>query len=318
MIISNVSNICAANNYTQQAKVNKYNLCQPQKMNTKNDVSFTGGAKLYLDMFASKLYDPLKKVSQYSPDEYSSLSKLDLKILRSRYKHLSDSSVGGFFKNAEVIHDKVSDVIKKGLDEKYGENGYKVVTIGRSLSSIGKVLSYKIGKENVINIPMSYCQRYTNPAYIDLIEKEGKIKPLEYFLRTKGLSQESVENSDKKLVLMDYCCTGDSLTGAKDLFKRIYHNSQNIVSANPENLIDDKFLRKSFSQVMVSSCYKQFSFVSRTRYLSDIRKSFVDTQKADYKSRLMWFKLLDNFVSNNKTNLNEVQSDYWNLLSIKV
>ena len=144
----------------------------------------------------------------------------------------------------------------------------------------------------------------------DIIQKKGNIKPLEKFLCSKGLTRETVAESDKKLILMDYCCSGDSLKGAEALFKRIYQNSENICAENPMNFITDVSLENKLYRILRSCVYKPFSFVNRSVDLSDSPSSFVNVSKANYESRLMWFKLLDNFMLNKKSNIQDVRSDY--------
>lgn len=317
MIVSGISAICVNNNYPKRPlNVSEYCLNNIQKQNAK-DVSFTGISPVSIDKLFSKFYDPLKKIPEYSVEEYKTLSNRELSVLRKRYKHLTESLRGGFYKNVEYVHDKSVQMIKDGLDSKYGEGQYRVVIVGRSMSSIGKVLGYKIGEENVINIPMSKCQRYMNPGYIDLKEKDGEIEYFKTFLKTKGLSKENFDKSDKKLILMDYCCTGDSLKGVTTLFKSIYEDSEKIIPENPINFISDKKLQSSLSRIFLSCIFKKFSFVNRAVYLSDIQKSVVDTSKSDYESRLMWFKLLDNHMTQKKTNTGGIKTDNFSVLSLK-
>lgn len=318
MIVSSISNICVTNNYDQQTNVCRFNLNEPKRMNS-NDVPFTGMSRLILDKFVYKFYDPLRKFSKYSIEEYNSLSERDLSILRQRYNYLTESYRGGFYKNVEIIHDKSSEMIKASLDSKYGEGQYKVVTVGRSMSSIGKVLGYKIGEENVINIPMSSCQRYANPMYLEgLCQDNKKLEPLKTFLESVGLGKEAVINSDKKLVLMDYCCTGDSLCGTKMLFDNLYDGAENIVTENPLKLINDIELKRSLSRIFVSSSYKPYSFVNKARLLSEIPTSFVDTKMSKEEVKLVWFKLLDNEMINKKSKIEDLKTDNGNLLCLNI
>ena len=278
------------------------------------DINFGGVSKVVLNRISNAIFNPMKKFKDFSLEEYSKLSPFELSILRTRYKCLEKTDY--FYKNTEIMHDKLSDAIKTGLDKKYGENNYRVVVIGRSLSSIGKVLGYKIGEDRVINVPLSAVGSgyYSSRETIQSFEKGGAIKQFSDYLDTLGLSKDSVVNSKEKLVVMDYCCTGESLNGADNLFKYLYDDSSNVVAENPYTLINGHSLKKTFSGLMLSSAYKPYSFVDKCLYIGSSPNRVVDTQKADYKTRLVWFNLLDSVASKRHTNIKDVHTDSASLL----
>ncbi|MCR5266483.1 MAG: hypothetical protein K6E29_07825 [Cyanobacteria bacterium RUI128] len=276
-------------------------------------ITFQG---MYADKMKNIFHNPLRSFNDFSISEYSQLSPSQLKSLRGRYKHLSSSSYGGFFRNAEIIHDKASEAIKTSLDSQYGKDNYRVVTIGRSLSSIGKVLGYKIGEENVINIPMSHCARFTDPFDISYVKNTGEAAIFLNYLKGVGIDKESLDKSGKKLILMDYCYTGESLKGADKLFRSVFGESDNIVSVNVLDLIDNPKLRSPLSQILLSSTYKRLSFVDQATDLMNLKMHEANTSKAEYETRLLWFKLLDNHMTNKQHDLEDIKHDNWNLLAL--
>lgn len=276
-----------------------------------NPIAFQG---MYADKMKNIIHNPLNVFSDFSISEYSHLTPSQLNSLRRRYQHLSSSVYGGFYRNAEIIHDKASEAIKTALDTQYGEGKYKVITIGRSLSSIGKVLGYKIGEENVVNIPMSRCSRFTDPMDIAYVKKSGEAGCLLQYLKKSGIDKESIDKSGKKLILMDYCYSGDSLRGVDKLFKSVFGENDNIVAVNPLKLIDNQQLSRPLSQILLSSSYKRLSFVDMARSLVDIETA--NTAKVEYETKLLWFKLLDNQMTHKEHNLNDIKHDNWNLLAL--
>lgn len=290
-----------------------FNRTYTQK-NNNSDVQFTGLPTILKDKVCSQFYNPLRSFKQYSPEEYARLSRFQIKVLRKRFNHLTDSYFGYFYKNTEIIHDKVSDAIKTGLDKKYGENNYNVVTIGRSLSSIGKVLGYKIGEHNVYNIPLSGAGTYKETSLVTHLDKNGILTPFKKALEDIGLSDDLIKNSKQKFVLMDFCETGDSLKGAKKIFKQIFNDSENIVTENPIQFINDRNLKDAYLITMKGSMYKQFSFVERAHNLVNTDCARINPQKADYETKLVWFKLLDNTVTKTEQSTSALSTTTGDLL----
>ena len=76
---------------------------------------------------------------------------------------------------------------------------------------------------------MSDAGRFTPYRVAKL--KEGGINALKDYLDSKGMSKEAVETSGKKYIFTDFRAKGDSMRGAKTLFKsdRMFGNSDNIL-----------------------------------------------------------------------------------------
>ncbi|MBO5385813.1 hypothetical protein J6A64_05805 [bacterium] len=220
----------------------KYNLSQKEQQTNipvtrpvsniqpKAQVNFTGGRTV--DFLIRNLHlDPLYHFSKYSKEEYARLSLPEIEKLRARSFEIIRSSNIDALNSLDDIHTIVPNALKDMFDNFFGAGKYVVITIGRSLSTIGKALGYRIGEENVVNLPMSWSRRFMPDTtrvgdhfetYKNITShNEGLDKFLEY-LGKIGLSKEQVKNSGKSYVLMDYCCSGDSLKGAEFLFKSDY------------------------------------------------------------------------------------------------
>ena len=149
----------------------------------------------------------------------------------------------------------MSDSIINSLDEKYGKDKYNIVILGRSMSSLGKVIGYKIGENRVINVPISQAGQYNSENAL----KNVNFSYLRTNLRFLGLTDEVVNSPNTKLVVMDYCCSGDSLKGGTQLLRKTFDNEKNILSENPQNLVDNPILSYALNCSLVDSIYKDFS-----------------------------------------------------------
>ncbi|MBO5446231.1 hypothetical protein J6A34_01855 [bacterium] len=220
----------------------KYNLSQKEQqanipvtrpvsnIQPKAQVNFTGSRTV--DFLIRNLHlDPLYHFSKYSKEEYARLSLPEIEKLRARSLEVIKDSNFDALNALDDIHTIVPIALKDMFDNFFGAGKYVVITIGRSLSTIGKALGYRIGEENVVNLPMSWSRRFMPDTtrvgdHFEMYKNitshnEGLDKFLEY-LGKIGLSKEQVKNSGKSYVLMDYCCSGDSLKGAEFLFKSDY------------------------------------------------------------------------------------------------
>ena len=240
----------------------------------------------------------------------------------------------------EKIHAIVADAMQDAFDRFFGKDNYVVVTIGRSLSSIGKALGYRIGEKNVVNVPLSSAGRFV-PESVSLddhqmIEKlirndEGLEKFLKY-LKSVGLSKEDVEKSGKKYILTDYCFLGRSLIGSEFLFKSDMvwgAKNKNIYSADVMRILDnytigdpianllDKTSNKNnvdYYQIIKHALWQQrlkySSFVGKSSKLGDAlkaSKSYKSERKIFNDTReVLWFKILDNAINGKKTKVQEV------------
>ena len=303
------------NNISYQQYYSRSNSCSVGNngSNANDSVNFTSLPQVVADKCANIVYNPLKNFREFSVREYSTLTPTQLKVLRKRFEHLADKS-GYFYRNAEIIHDRASEEIIAKLDDKYGKDKYNLIVLGRSMSSIGKVIGYKLGENRVINIPISGARRFMNCELYPDSTIGGFKNALSHF----GLTDETINESGKKFVVMDYCCSGQSLEGGTNLLRRVFGNSENIVSENPMDLLDENILKYGCNILFFDCAYKRFSFVNKSNHLSETVNSVRDLKKADYVVKLVWFKLLDNVMQHKNADLSQISIDSRHLLLRKI
>lgn len=305
MIIQNITP-----DYSYYRNLFKQQNYNNSKINTKT--CFTGLFPLEHDVLIKSLQNnPLNNFERFTIKEYLKLRPQQLQVLRKEYSKIQDVNL---YNQYEITHDVTASCTKAVLDKFFGESNYVVIPIGRSLSSIGKVLGYKIGENNVKNIPLSNAKRYN--IWADLHHDAYETKEIEMFtqyLKSIGLDEDVVKNSGKKYVLTDYCSTGYSLSGAKKLFKFIFgKDNENIFAFDitrffdfidkkaflQNNKIDINFVRAKLESNLFCSKYKIFSTVNHCKQLSKAVCSEKDLSQDIRSVKLFRFKLLDNEMLN--------------------
>ena len=246
--------------------------------------------------------NPMRHFKNFTADEYKNLSNKEVRKLRNRYEKGKKACFETNLKYMEKVHHDVAKGIQSTLDTLYGKNNYKVIIIGRSLSSVGKVLGYRIGEDNVINIPLSQAYRYMDiediiPSYLD-----SETAYLNKFLVSRGLGKDDIKSSSKHYIVTDYCCSGASLKGAKNLFshEKVWGKHKRIHYADFMELLPDEIIARhsDLRSMMSRENFKPFSFVYRLIDFADIQNSFKLPYKELYQIKLFWFKLLDNEFKN--------------------
>lgn len=196
------------------------------------------------------------------------------------------------------LHDIAANRIKEELDYNFGEGNYVVISIGRSLSSIFKCLGYKIGEENVIQLPMSEAGRFT-PYKVAKLKQEA-IDALTDYLASKGMSGEAVETSGKKYIFADFRATGDSMRGAKTLFKsdRVFGNSDNVQFMHQHEIFPhfDSVEREIIDKV-ANLKFKDLSVVNRCENLFSTAKAVEKPEEYDILLKSFYFKFIDKEMS---------------------
>jgi len=260
--------------------------------NSRKNISFCGVNKV--DKFVPNAGKILSKLKQYSTEEYKTLSEEEKQYLRDMYRDVKTTD--DMF--VEDFHDLFSDRLKDKFDRKYGKGKYSVITIGCSLSSIGKSLGYKIGEENVINIPMSGAGRYLNENYLESLKADGSIKNFSTYLESVGLTKEKVQSSDKKFIVMDFCVSGDSLRGAAKLLKRDdVLGEKNIIPKNALKMITNTKLRNYANECLMTCFFKDYSFVKSAQTLNNLEAQNANMNEKSLKVQLTLFKILDNYMT---------------------
>lgn len=250
----------------------------------------------------------IQKLSDFRIKDYNKLSEAEKNLLREEYSklppfiepeyHITDIRyipLKDINSHLETFHDKFAEALKKKFDKKYGKDKYEVIIIGRSLSSVGKVLGYKIGEDKVKNIPMSVASNYLDEKWMKKITEAGHLNKFREYLNSIGLKKEEIEKSKKKYIILDYCVSGKSLNGAEKLLTRDdILGSKNIVKKDVLKCITNKKLRDSAKGYLHYCSFKQFSFVSSTQWLDNLKYATNRPQQEPENIKLMWFKLLDN------------------------
>ena len=301
------------------SKTNSYNIYptpQNRRVSNPKTANFCGFRNV--DIIEPFYTTTLSKFKDFSIAEYKTLSEQEKNRLRKAYSKLSDWIFANESRNTphstvliknsdtEKFHDVLAERLKQKFDKKYGKGNYTIICIGRSLSSVGKVLGYKIGEENVKNIPMSGAGRYfTDLKYVNELEKNGAINNFRKYLNSIGLKKEDIENSDRKYIILDYCVTGKSLFGATGMFRRDdVLGYKNIISKDVMDCITNKDLKEKADGYFFTCTFKDLSFVEQAKCLGDLTNFMVDTSKAKDSVRLTWFKLLDNEMLKQEKNQN--------------
>ena len=307
----------------------KYNLSQKEQTNIqvsrpvlniqpKSQVNFTG--RRSLDFFIRNLHlDPLLHFEKYTKEEYARLSLREIENLRARSLDFLQRSNVDTIKAVDDIHSVVPQVLKDMFDKFFGAGEYVVITLGRSLSTIGQALGYRIGENNVVNLPMSWSRRFLPEstrvcdhfeAYRKITSHNERLDKFLAYLEKIGLGKEQVKNSGKSYVLIDYCSSGDSLKGAEFLFKSDYVwgpeskvyavdvldalAKYDIPEFESVQLPGIPLLSKSFC----ASHLKAYSKVGRSLSLGETEKAVsmpVKLGRLLHKEReFIWFRILDN------------------------
>lgn len=317
------------NTYYSTYNNKKYNnYITPFNKNTKipfdKNISFYGhiNKNTFIKFFN---IDPIYAFKNFSKDEYIKLSEKQKNKLRENFRLLEAENPKNL-KSIGEIHAYAANCIKKTFDERFGENNYVVILIGRSLSSIGKSLGVKIGENNVINVPMSNSYRYkTDPTslteyrhFINNLKRDDGIQTMKKFLELHNLSRKDIETSGKNYILMDYCFKGNSLIGAEQFFKseEVWGNKNNNIFAVDFLQLLNKYDEESITpkiklipegqnifnriQSKLYSCgYKKYSTINKAPELRDTMAASKENQnifRIPKETKLVWFNLIDSIM----------------------
>jgi len=252
-------------------KVQSINYGQIDKVNSNpQNVGITFSANIstkVVDTFvrseSNLLERALSKLNRINMVEYNSLSKEEIQILREEVNKKGKSFLADITK-----HHYAAESIKQAFDKEYGAGNYVIVAIGRSLSSVAKLLSLKMGEENVRNIPLSGLGRFS-PKENKPFEKFGTEEEKENYkkyLDSVGLSRENIENSGKQYIILDYAYTGRSLKNAYKILTSDFfwgNKKRNITAVSVADILPLGFISDNlvFQSNLLTSTYKMYSFV---------------------------------------------------------
>lgn len=257
----------------------------------------------------------LAKLKKVNLSEYKTLSDIEKNTLRKTIKNLAISKTINQNFNWDLdLHQYASECIKQALDTEYGAGNYVVVTIGRSLSSIGKFLGFKIGEDNVKNIPLSDLSNIetTGTAPIEEFVMKNDVNSYKSFLDSEGLSKKDIEISGKKYIILDYAYTGNSIKNAYKILTSdsFWGNKNKNVTFST---IQDFFPEKAYSNksadllaALAFSKFKTYSFVERLNNSENFSDRQANNEKIEllkekkYIKKLFAFNMLDAYYGKNK------------------
>ena len=151
--------------------------------------------------------DFCEKPKSVTLDEYFEIKDKHISCICSARKDLDDFYFGEITPENAA---KMSLNVKRNLDEKHGENQYRIISIGTSPTPITQTLSY-LGIE-VTHFPVSGLQ------YSDYKEDERKSKILVELLKRRKLDDKKVN------ILTDFTYSGSSLNKTYQLIKDNFKN----------------------------------------------------------------------------------------------
>lgn len=270
-----------------------YNINSSNQPNKQNCFAIQSGNV----SFQGKFFNPLAELNNYTAKEYQNLFFCEKIKLRNRFgKMIENPAKREKINDTILLHEQAAGEAKKALDERFGEGNYVVITLGRSVSSIGKVLGYLIGDESVKQVPMSRrCLFNMHQGSVSRASKED-INFFREYLESIGLTKEAIEKSDKKFIITDYCCTGRSLNAATQFLKidQLLGNSENIVPVSFLDLIQDEGLNLRLEPILFWHGLKDHSFVSSIRELSSVKEMANNPDaRQSLEDKLTWFTLID-------------------------
>ena len=292
---------------------NKINKTEKPQTSSPN-ICFKGSLKA--DTFEPFLGTCLGKLHHFTAEEYQALSLAEKVKLRNEYlkminKEEEYARLNPFaikarepeeYQNTEIFHDVFTEKLKAKMDKKYGEGNYAVIIIGRSLSSIGKVLGYKIGEENVKQIPLTAAKRFKSNKYTEKAKHYGQLKAFNEYLSSIGLDKDTIKSSGKQYVILDFCVTGESLEGATTLLKRDdVLGKDHIIAKDVLEYITNSKLRKQAYKHFFQCDFKDFSWVDTSGTLDLTKYNVKKPEYEDIRIKLLWFKLLDNEMLRQQT-----------------
>lgn len=198
--------------------------------------------------------------------------------------------------------------IKTELNQRYGENNYVIIAIGRSISSIAETLC-NMGVDTKI-IPISGLRN----SGVENIPKED-LHIYKTFLVQKGLSKTDLDkNMNKKYIIMDYAYYGRTLDRATELLKKneLLGNKPNLISISINDILGEDFNKKQFRTLFQYNRFKDYSYVGKLHVnnIKDVFQQCSPERIREYQGnitqglrRLFWFNVFDYL---NKQNFNDI------------
>lgn len=299
----------------QPINYTKYLYNYPQKAQTKSNFPLQKPSDKNIsfgNLQEQIVKSGLNKLKKISFSEYKSLTKEEVIALREFLASIKNLNTGiQVLKQDIKIHHYITEAIKQCFDKEFGVGKYVVIAIGRSLSSISKMLGFKIGEQNVKNIPMSHLTIIDTQGANQVQEWATERESIAYkkYLESIGLTRQAVEDSNKTYVIMDYAFTGKSLKNAYKILTSdsfLGNTRRNITTVSTQELLPSRYQeeRSQLALDLQRSSYKYYSFVDKVNILDEKSISravdfnrFCTSEQQIKIHKLFGFGLLDSMQS---------------------
>lgn len=243
------------------------------------------GSRNYIHIGRSYLDKIGEEVTPKTVEELPTLSKILLRFYTpKRVKELAQMNC------------YAAEKVKGYFDSVYGKDNYTLISIGRSVASIAETMKHMGADVRVIPLsglgellPIKIPDKAIYKEYLDKI----------------GINKEVInKNKDRKYILMDYVCTGESLENAEYFIKREILNSdpKNLIKVSVNQALGDEFNNK-FAFLFSLSRFKEFSPVGKLSLL-DLKRCFSQanfstsvegkSNMANYLRKIFLFNVFDN------------------------
>ena len=313
--------------YMQVTSVNTLSISSNKYCNYKLQYNYPTFQAGYIgDIFIKKDL-PIDKLKQFTLSEYRQLSKSEISsinamidgiIQNKTWKNASDNTIFDnaghmfiFYKNTWdnfndylKYHDIVATEMKSRLEEDYGAGNFVVISIGRSVSSICKCLGYKIGEENIIQLPLSRASRFCYPYNFSKLKQEA-IDILTNYMASMGMTKKAVQTSGKKYIFTDYRNFGATMAATERLFTsdRMFGNTDNMKFNDILKLLHydyfhtDELSYQQLFDTLANLKFKSLSVVNMCDNLFRTAKSVYKPEDWDLLLKSFYFKFMDNEVN---------------------
>lgn len=254
-----------------------------KKYNNSTDKPiFSGQISNTVDIFTRSqdgiLQKAFSKLRKINISEYKSLTDLEKQVLRQEIAKIKNLNTKVEVLKEDIkIHQFITETIIKAFDIEYGRGKYVIIPIGRSLSSIGKLLEFKIGEDSVKNIPLSNLSIF-DPKQHNQVDQWSKIADVEAYKRylaSIGLSREKIENSNKQYIIMDYVFSGKSLKNAYKILTSdtfFGNKMRNITFVSTQEILPQNHSKEkgTLAVDLQRSAFKLYSYVDKINIINEV------------------------------------------------
>lgn len=203
------------------------------------------------------------KIKDISSETYKDLTVEELNALRSSI--LPETAA----KAENIIN--ISKSLKEHFDNKYGEQKYSFVSIGRSLAAVSKCLEY-MGVESK-RVPFSGCNSIPfmelNSIFINKIISQEGFREYKQFL-------QKILSTGKTNLLCDYCASGTTLKTFEEIVshptlglmsdKNVFININNLIKQLAKDSLITGSESKCFLRNLDKQAFDDVAMISSLKY----------------------------------------------------